>query len=191
MSDRQFMPRDDGFHFDQMGDDWWATETAWFSFHHANRKLGGWFYTMARPNIGILSGGAWIWDDTASLPWEVPVLGQLHRAPNPEEPGPDRHQAADGGLDPGNRALHVLCARLRRRRAGIALGRPALRRGDAPRAPDRRGHDVRLGAPLRPVRARAWPYRPAWRADRDRLSGDARSDPGGAGPRTGRAAPPT
>lgn len=71
MADGQFTPRDDKFHFAEMGDDWWATETAWYSFHHAERGLGGWFYTMARPNIGTIAGGAWIWDDTADLPWQV------------------------------------------------------------------------------------------------------------------------
>ena len=67
-----FTPRDDNFHFEQMGDRWWMTETSWFSFCHPARKLGGWLYTMARPNIGTVAGGAWVWDDTAHLPWEVP-----------------------------------------------------------------------------------------------------------------------
>lgn len=67
-----FLPKDDRFHFDAMGDDWWATETSWFSFHHPERRLGGWFYTLARPNIGTVAGGAWIWDSTAHLPWQVP-----------------------------------------------------------------------------------------------------------------------
>lgn len=67
-----FTARDDSFHFDQMGDRWWMTETSWFSFCHPERKLGGWLYTMVRPNIGTVAGGAWIWDDTAHLPWEVP-----------------------------------------------------------------------------------------------------------------------
>jgi hypothetical protein len=67
-----FEQRDDRFHFDELGDDWWATETSWFSFHHPERRLGGWLYTMARHNIGTVAGGAWIWDDTAWLPWEVP-----------------------------------------------------------------------------------------------------------------------
>jgi hypothetical protein len=66
-----FTPEDDGFHFDVMGDGWWATETAWFSFHDAERRLGGWLYTMVRPNIGTVAGGAWVWDDSAWLPWEV------------------------------------------------------------------------------------------------------------------------
>jgi hypothetical protein len=68
----EFGAEDDGFHFHLLGDDWWATETSWFSFHSADRALGGWLYTMARPNIGTVAGGAWVWDDTASLPWEVP-----------------------------------------------------------------------------------------------------------------------
>ena len=66
-----FVPDDDGFHRHLRGDDWWFTETAWFSFHHAERRLGGWLYTMARHNIGTVAGGAWVWDDAAHLPWEV------------------------------------------------------------------------------------------------------------------------
>lgn len=66
-----FSEADDHFHFDLLKDDWWGTETSWFSFHHPDRKLGGWFYSMFRPNIGTVAGGAWIWDNTAHLPWEV------------------------------------------------------------------------------------------------------------------------
>ncbi len=66
-----FTAEDDKFHFGQMGDRWWMTETSWFSFCHPGRKLGGWLYTMARPNIGTVAGGAWVWDDDAHLPWEV------------------------------------------------------------------------------------------------------------------------
>jgi hypothetical protein len=64
-----FGPEDDAFH--ALGDGWWQTETAWFSFHHPERRLGGWLYTMVRPNIGTVAGGAWVWDATGSLPWEV------------------------------------------------------------------------------------------------------------------------
>jgi hypothetical protein len=67
-----FTAKDDSFHFDQMSDRWWETETAWFAFCKPERKLGGWLYNMARPNIGTIAGGCWIWDDTASVPWEVP-----------------------------------------------------------------------------------------------------------------------
>lgn len=66
-----FGPHDDSFHFDVLGDDWWATETSWFSFHHPARNLGGWLYTMVRPNIGTVAGGVWVWDHTAHLPWDV------------------------------------------------------------------------------------------------------------------------
>ncbi len=68
---RIFTARDDRFHADEMVGDWWSTETAWFSFAHPERRLGGWLYTLARPNIGTVAGGAWIWDDSAHLPWEV------------------------------------------------------------------------------------------------------------------------
>jgi hypothetical protein len=67
-----FSERDDRLHYAELGDRWWATETCWFSFHEAERRLGGWLYVMVRPNIGTVAGGAWVWDDTAYLPWEVP-----------------------------------------------------------------------------------------------------------------------
>lgn len=67
----EFTACDDNFHFAQMGDRWWMTETSWFSFCNPEERLGGWLYTMARPNIGTVAGGAWVWDDKAHLPWEV------------------------------------------------------------------------------------------------------------------------
>jgi hypothetical protein len=66
-----FEPHDDRFHFAEMSGDWWDTETSWFSFHDPDRRLGGWIYTMVRPTIGTVAGGAWVWDDSAHLPWEV------------------------------------------------------------------------------------------------------------------------
>ncbi|MGR3321206.1 MAG: DUF7065 domain-containing protein [Sagittula sp.] len=65
-------PEDDDLHIAAMSDRWWETETCWFSFHNAERRLGGWLYTMIRPNSRTVSGGAWIWDDSASAFWEVP-----------------------------------------------------------------------------------------------------------------------
>jgi len=85
MTERSFTARDDGFHFADMGDDWWATETVWFSFHNPERRLGGWFYTMARPNIGTIAGGAWIWDDSAELPWEVLYSANYSALPIPAD----------------------------------------------------------------------------------------------------------
>ena len=85
MTERKFTARDDGFHFAEMGEDWWATETAWFSFHHPERRLGGWFYTMARPNIGTIAGGAWIWDDSAHLPWEALYSANYSALPIPTD----------------------------------------------------------------------------------------------------------
>ena len=72
-----FTPDDDGLHGYLAGDDWWFTETAWYSFHHCERTLGGWFYTMVRHNIGTVAGGAWVWDGSAHLPWEVPYSSNL------------------------------------------------------------------------------------------------------------------
>ena len=72
-----FSADDDRFHFDKLSDRWWETETSWFSFCHPERKLGGWLYSMFRPNIGTVAGGAWVWDGMAHLPWEVPYSVNL------------------------------------------------------------------------------------------------------------------
>ena len=96
MTERKFTARDDGFHFGKMGDDWWATETAWYSFHHPGQRLGGWLYTMARPNIGTIAGGAWVWDDSAHLPWEV-----LYSANYSALPIPSRQDLTDITLPTG------------------------------------------------------------------------------------------
>jgi hypothetical protein len=83
-SNGQFSADDDRFHFAKLSDRWWETETAWFSFCHPERKLGGWLYSMFRPNIGTVAGGCWIWDDTAHLPWEVPYSVNLTAQRLPE-----------------------------------------------------------------------------------------------------------
>jgi hypothetical protein len=80
-----FSARDDRFHFGELGDDWWATETAWFSFHHPARGLGGWLYTLVRPNIGSVAGGAWVWDGSAHLPWEVLYSANYSALPLPRD----------------------------------------------------------------------------------------------------------
>jgi hypothetical protein len=85
MASDTFTPRDDRFHFAEMGTEWWATETAWFSFHHPARRLGGWFYTMVRPNIGTVAGGAWVWDHRAHLPWEALYSANYSALPLPRD----------------------------------------------------------------------------------------------------------
>ena len=102
-----FAASDDRWHFAQLGDDWWATETAWFSFHHKERRLGGWFYTMARPNIGTLAGGAWVWDASAHLPWEVPYCANYTALQLPRDQDLDDCRLPNGVgirvLEPGQR----------------------------------------------------------------------------------------
>jgi len=63
---------DDDFHDEVLSDRWWETETCWFSWNVPERKMGGWLYSQARPNARICNGGAWVWDDSASLSWDLP-----------------------------------------------------------------------------------------------------------------------
>lgn len=42
----------------------YETETFWVSFHHPERRLGGWIYNQVLFNQGVCNGGAWVWDDS-------------------------------------------------------------------------------------------------------------------------------
>jgi hypothetical protein len=55
-------PEDDLFH--PYSDHPFETETFWVSFHHPERKLGGWIYNQVLFNQNICNGGAWVWDDS-------------------------------------------------------------------------------------------------------------------------------
>jgi hypothetical protein len=82
---QEFKPEDDAFNHGAGSEDWWFTETSWFSFHNVEYNIGGWLYTMLRPNIGTVAGGAWVWDDTAHLPWEVLYSQNFSALQIPEE----------------------------------------------------------------------------------------------------------
>ena len=66
------MPSDDQFHPPESDDPWW-TETVWFSWSVPERNLLGYFYPAFRANMGIQFGGLLVVDDTAVVPWELPV----------------------------------------------------------------------------------------------------------------------
>jgi hypothetical protein len=84
---RTLVPDDDDFHDEEMSERWWETETNWFSWNVPDRKLGGWTYCQARPNADLCNGGAWVWDDSAALPWEILYRAEysgLQLPPRPE-----------------------------------------------------------------------------------------------------------
>ncbi len=67
-----FTPADDDFHDEVMTERWWESETNWFSWNVPERHMAGWVYNQARPNARLCNGGVWLWDDTASLAWDLP-----------------------------------------------------------------------------------------------------------------------
>jgi len=67
-----FTPQDDDFHDEVLSDRWWESETNWFSWNVPERRMGGWTYCQARPNANLCNGGVWVWDDSASLSWDLP-----------------------------------------------------------------------------------------------------------------------
>lgn len=79
-----FTPADDEFH--ALSDDWWETETVWFSFNVPERKMGGWFYGFVRPNMGVAGGGVFVWDPSGVNSYELPYYRYNFSQPIAEEP---------------------------------------------------------------------------------------------------------
>ncbi len=77
----RFAAADDAVHACGPHPDW--TETVWFSFNVPERALGGWFYVQMRPNLGLCSGGAFVYGPGCWAPWEQPYNAYLHYLPLP------------------------------------------------------------------------------------------------------------
>jgi hypothetical protein len=69
---RALTTADDTFH--PGNDDPWWTETVWFAWLVPERRMVGYYYPIFRPNLGVQAGGVLVFDDTAELPWELPVF---------------------------------------------------------------------------------------------------------------------
>ncbi|TDC91577.1 hypothetical protein [Actinomadura sp. 7K507] len=83
----RFSPADDDLH--TPSDDFYETETFWYSFFVPERDLGGWLYASIRGTPGTTGGGMWMWDRTGTVPWRVPFFqsfGHL-KMPTPRGPG--------------------------------------------------------------------------------------------------------
>jgi hypothetical protein len=70
MSDAVIGPSHESFHTPPTDDPYW-TETAWYSFWNAERRLSGALYPMFRPNLGVASCAVYVWDHTTAEPWAV------------------------------------------------------------------------------------------------------------------------
>jgi len=77
------VPEDDMFHPPASADPWW-TETVWFSWMVPERAMLGYWYVVLRANLGVTFGGVLLVDDTAVLPWEIPVFDWHWHDPMPE-----------------------------------------------------------------------------------------------------------
>jgi len=61
----------------------WA-ETLWWSFNVPERGWAGWLYTQLRPNAHEVTGGAFVYDDRGTVPWELPYFGWFSHQPLPD-----------------------------------------------------------------------------------------------------------
>ena len=85
-TDGGFTAEDDGLH--PVSDNFYETETFWFSFFVPERNIGAWVYVSVRANAGTTGGGLWLWDHTGSEPWNVPFFeGFSHLKPPKFEDG--------------------------------------------------------------------------------------------------------
>ena len=90
------VPSDDQFHPPETDDPWW-TETVWFSWSVPERNLLGYFYPAFRANLGIQFGGLLVVDDTAVVPWELPVYNWSWHEPLTSPPDLlDAHDLPEG-----------------------------------------------------------------------------------------------
>jgi hypothetical protein len=83
MADHPFTAIDDDFHPPTPGDKWF-TETSWFSFNVPERKMGCWLYGWARRNMNNTGGGVFVWDPSATDPWNLPYFKYGYTQPLPE-----------------------------------------------------------------------------------------------------------
>ncbi len=83
----RFLPADDDLH--PSTGDFYQTETFWYSFFVPERGLGAWLYASVHATLGSTGGGMWIWDATATDPWDLPFFEQFGRLrpPTPRGPG--------------------------------------------------------------------------------------------------------
>ncbi|MGE0388025.1 MAG: hypothetical protein AB7Q97_25145 [Gammaproteobacteria bacterium] len=87
-------PADDGFH---PGDGPFHTEGSWWSFLVPDRGIGGWIYHLTRRNLGVASGGVWIWDPGTRNCFEAPYfLNQSLQPLGPEARDLNDFRWADG-----------------------------------------------------------------------------------------------
>ena len=81
---------DDEFHPADPTDPYW-TETCWFTFTVPERRLSGQFYPFFRTNLGVLSAGAFFWDETGRTPADILHARHFWHLPIPEQPLSDIH----------------------------------------------------------------------------------------------------
>ncbi|MFJ3212633.1 DUF7065 domain-containing protein [Streptomyces flaveolus] len=53
------------------------TETSWWSFNVPERALAGWLYVQVRPHQHTTAGGAFLYDATSPLPWQLPYYAMF------------------------------------------------------------------------------------------------------------------
>ena len=86
---------DDRFHPPTSADPFW-TETCWFTFAVPERKLSGQLYPFFRPNQGVTTGGAFIWDPSGSQIWNCVYAKNLWHLPIPKDQDLSDIQLANG-----------------------------------------------------------------------------------------------
>ena len=76
---------DDEFHPATDADPFW-TETCWFTFTVPERRLSGQLYPFFRPNQGVVSAAAYVWDRPGATPADARHARHFWHLPIPDQP---------------------------------------------------------------------------------------------------------
>ncbi|OBB20446.1 hypothetical protein A5761_05910 [Mycolicibacterium setense] len=106
MTTGPYAATDDEFHppTDPADPEW--SETCWFTFTVPERRLSGQLYPFFKPTLGVMSAGAYFWDDTGDQIWNCLYAKNFWHLPMPSEPLSNLN-VANGScyavLEPGSR----------------------------------------------------------------------------------------
>lgn len=81
-SSRVLTVDDEGFHAPDPTAPHW-TETSWWGFASADKGIGGWIYLRARPNLGLIACGIYVFDTRRTEMWDAIYHADFHHVALP------------------------------------------------------------------------------------------------------------
>lgn len=83
-SSRPLTPSDESFHTPDPAEPHW-TETSWWGIASASKGIGGWIYLRARPNLGLVACGIYVFDTRRTEMWDSIYHADFHHVALPKD----------------------------------------------------------------------------------------------------------